>query len=103
MQNSEIEVMEETDIDVGGVFICVTCRIVDSFNVVTPADILIVPPDFAEGMMFDTHVSSCSPWVTVENGVSQAVGILELLFGGGVWEETLEDKKSYVHHQDEVK
>ena len=84
------------------------CKHVDQqisrfFNVVTPADILIVPPGFAEGMMFDEHVSPCSPWVTVENGESQAVGMLELLFGGGVWEEMLEDKEVYVHHQHEVK
>lgn len=102
MQNSETEMVEETDLDVGGVFICVTCRLVDFINVVPPADILIMPPGFAEGMMFDKHVSPCSPWVTVENGESKAVGMLELLFGGGVWEETLEDE-ACIHYQDEVK
>ena len=61
-----------------------------------------MPPGFAEGMMFDKHVSPCSPLATIENGESQAVGILELLFGGGVWEGILEDKEAYVHHEANV-
>lgn len=72
-------------------------------NLIVPADILIVPPGFSEGMMFDKHFSSRSPWVTIENVESQTVDTLGVLFSGGVWEEMFKDQEAHVHHRDEVK